>query len=271
MQSVHCPSVYRTVPSTQYKPQQGCSAHHIIWMLLNTFYMFKLELIFFPGGSGGSTTAQWCGLLSSSNQGFQVTPQIGSSCMVVTAWWWIVLPIHIIWIVSLTTCNMCLQPESMVNGLVRCLESSQDSSCILKSWSSNAVVKAWRCILLFIHIILILSNNIFMSCVLLITIPDESTSSTTAQWHGMMPSSNPGFQQTPPICTNSCSGSGKVMDCSAHLHHMNVVKHLAYIWCGYENHAMWVCSLNCTMVWYDAQQWLKISTNSPNLYQQLRW
>jgi hypothetical protein len=102
MQSVHGPSVYRTVPSTQYKPQQGCSAHHIIWMLLNTFYMFKVELIFFPGGSGGSTTAQWCGLLSSSNQGFQVTPQIGSSCMVVTAWWWIVLPIHIMWIVSLT-------------------------------------------------------------------------------------------------------------------------------------------------------------------------
>ena len=119
------------------------------------------------------------------------------------------------------------------------------------------VVAAWWWILLSIHII---------------WIPGASTDSTTAQQFGMMPSSNPGFQPTPPICTNSCSGSGRVMGCSAHPHHIKVVKHLAYVWNWCENHAMWVCSFNrSSMVWFNAQKQLRISAAFSNLGHHVWW
>jgi len=74
-------------------------------------------------------------------------------------------------------------------------------------------------------------EHLYVLDMLLGTILGASTDSTTAQQFGMMPSSDTdtGFQSTPPICTNSCSGSGMVMDLSAHPHHIKVVKHLAYV------------------------------------------
>ena len=87
--------------------------------------------------------------------------------------------------------------------------------------------------------------------------PGKSTASTTAQWHGMMPSSDSGFQPATPICANSCSTIGMAMDWSAiHIIGMlSLTMAIAYVWNGCENHAMWVCSLNYSlMVWFDAQK-----------------
>ena len=68
-----------------------------------------------------------------------------------------------------------------------------------------------------------LSNNLYVLDMYLGNIPGESTASTTVQWFGVMPSSDSGFQPTPQIYANSCSGNNLVMDPSAHIHHMNDV------------------------------------------------
>ena len=124
------------------------------------------------------TMALWCPAVTQTQDSNQL-PQSVPTAAVVAAWWWIFLPIHIIWIMSLTIvmfemmwepCHECLQPESQVDGMVRWLESYQDFSCIIKSWSSNAVVKALWWLHLSIHTIWMPWNNIFMSYVLLGTI-----------------------------------------------------------------------------------------------------
>jgi len=51
-----------------------------------------------------------------------------------------------------------------------------------------------------------------------------SAASTTAQWYGLMPRSDPGFQLNFQISAIVCGGKGMVIDCSAHQNHMNVVK-----------------------------------------------
>jgi hypothetical protein len=73
-----------------------------------------------------------------------------------------------------------------------------------------------------------LSNTLLIFDVDLRTMQCGSAAST-AQWYGMMPSSDSRFQPTPPICTNSCGGSGMVMGWSAHPHYIKVFKHLVYV------------------------------------------
>ena len=46
------------------------------------------------------------------------------------------------------------------------------------------------------------------------------------------------------LCANKYGGNGMIEDPSAHLLHMNGLKHLVYVWSGSGNHSMWVCSLN---------------------------
>jgi hypothetical protein len=76
------------------------------------------------------------------------------------------------------------------------------------------------------HHMNVVKQLVYVICAFRNHSPGESTASTTAQWHGiMMPSSDSGFQPTPPICANSCGGSVMVMDLPAHPHHMNIVTH----------------------------------------------
>ncbi len=97
-------------------------------------------------------------------------------------------------------------------------------------------------------------------------IPDESTASTTAQWFGMMPTSNPRFQMTPQISTNSCSARCMMMDSSNHPHHIKVVHDHGYVHKRCGNYSRWVRSLNdCTAVWFGFYlQQPRISGDSPN-------
>jgi hypothetical protein len=75
------------------------------------------------------------------------------------------------------------------------------------------------------HHMNVVKHLVYVICAFRNHSPGESTASTTAQWHGMMPSSDSEFQPTPPICANSCGGSSIVRDLPAHPHNMNVVTH----------------------------------------------
>ena len=47
---------------------------------------------------------------------------------------------------------------------------------------------------------------------------------------------------------NMYGGNGMMVDLSAHPLHMNILKHLLYVWSRCENHSMWVWNLNqCTL------------------------
>ena len=64
------------------------------------------------------------------------------------------------------------------------------------------------------------------------TIPHGFEAPTTAQrlHTAPAPSSDPGFQLTSQIQTNTCGGNGIMTDPYPHPQHMKVVKHLVYVW-----------------------------------------
>ena len=57
------------------------------------------------------------------------------------------------------------------------------------------------------------------------------------------------FLPNPKIWANNKFDNGMMMDPAAHTQHMNVLKHLVYVWSVNWNHSMWICSFNdSTMV-----------------------
>ena len=61
------------------------------------------------------------------------------------------------------------------------------------------------------------------------------------------------------IWASTCHDNEVVMDPYAHPLHMNVVKHLVYVWPGCVIHSGWVWSLiACVMVWIVAKLWSRI-------------
>ena len=123
---------------------------------------------------------------------------------------------------------MSLHHQPLHNGMVRCPAAIQNFNKLPQSVPTAAVVAARWWIVLPIYTIWMLSNTLLIFDVDLRTMQCGSATST-AQWYGMMPSSDSRFQPTPPICTNSCGGSGMVMGWSAHPHYIKVFKHLVYV------------------------------------------
>ncbi len=125
---------------------------------------------------------------------------------------------------------MSLQPQPLHNGTVWCPSAIQDFNQLPQSVPTAAVVATRWWIVLPIYTIWMLSNTLLMFDVDGRTMQCGSAAWTTAQWYGMMPSSEDWrFHPTPPICTKSCGGSGMVMDWSAHPHYINLFKHIVYV------------------------------------------
>ena len=87
------------------------------------------------------------------------------------------------------------------------------------------------------------------------SIPHWFGASTTAQRPHSAPSSDAGFQPTSQIWTGQCGVNGMMTDPYTHPQHMKVVKPLAYVWRGCENHTMWLWSPNhCTKASFSTKQ-----------------
>ena len=171
---------------------------HTKWMLSNTLIILYVLLGTIPGESTASTTAHgivWC-------------PAV-TRAAVVAAWWWIFLPIHIIWIMSLTMVMFEIDVGTMpwvsaawttgqwYGKMTRIITGSQLHSQILiiKRCCKGNVMAPY----VHPHHMNVVKQLLYVRCAFRNHSPGESTASTTAQWHGMMPSSDLGFQPTPPI------------------------------------------------------------------------
>ena len=76
------------------------------------------------------------------------------------------------------------------------------------------------------------------------TIPCGFGASTNEQELHLVPSSDLGFCPTFQIWADKHGDNVMKTDPYPHPQHMKIVKHLVYVWSGYENHSMWVLILN---------------------------
>ena len=87
------------------------------------------------------------------------------------------------------------------------------------------------------------------------TIPCGFGASTNEQGLHLAPSSDPGFCPAFQIWADKNGYTSMMTDLHPHPQHMKAVKHLLYVWSGYENHSMWVWSLTrCPMASFGAKQ-----------------
>ena len=165
-----------------------------------------------------------------------------------------------------------LKPQPMHNSFIWCQAVTQDFCWFPKSRPTRVVVMAWWWIHMPINSIWRLSNTFHMYGEEAETISCGFEASITEQQLHLAPSSDQAFLLISRIRTNKCGGIGMMTDPYAHQQHMNVVKHLSYVWRGSGNHLLWVWSLNhWTMPSFGPKQWPGISANFPNPDQKVWW